>query len=77
MNKYYIIVIVMTLILFTGCITPNVVQDSYLPDGAANVVAKGNNWYEFDLMVDGKNKKFLYFRHGIGDNLTAGVTQVN
>lgn len=64
--------IIMMMIAAIGCNTPESIQTNYLPNGAANVIDKGNGWYEFEL----EGNKFMYFKHGAGDMSTAGVTQV-
>ena len=34
-----------------------------LPTGAKNIVDLGNGWLTFELIIDGKNRKFMYARY--------------
>jgi hypothetical protein len=49
-----------------------------LPNGSKKVLDLGNDWYTFELEIDGKNRKFLYhsYHHGSDSSMDA-ITELS
>lgn len=50
---------------------------SHLPNGAKNINDIGNDWYTFELEINGKNQSFLFRRTGSGNSITECITKVS
>lgn len=68
MKKFYLIALCFSLFL-TSCSHKNEedvlcdVEKYLLPPEAENVQPIGNDWYIFELKIDGKYHKFLYHQY--------------
>lgn len=50
----------------------------HLPVKAKNVQDRGNNWYTFELVINGRNHKFLYRNRYPGCNCaTETITEIS
>lgn len=52
-------------------------SSSNFPNGATNVRDLGNDWYYFELQIEGKQRKFMYRRTGCGNTTTDCVTELS
>jgi hypothetical protein len=43
------------------------------PDGATNIVAVGNDWYEFTY----KDQRFLFYERGIADHVRSAIVKID
>jgi hypothetical protein len=73
-----------------GCNTPEAQQEhrdkvaatlatraeKRLPPNTKNFKALGNEWYYFEMEIDGRNRKFLYRSTGVGNDNVETVTEL-
>lgn len=50
---------------------------SSVPSGATDITDMGNGWWAFSLTSEGKTRRFLWSRHGSGENRTECITELS
>lgn len=48
-----------------------------VPNGATDIADMGNGWWTFSLTSEGKTRRFLWSRHGSGENSTECITEIS
>lgn len=79
--KKQLLLLIAAVALIAGCTSSASDEDfkkNNLPDDATNIQMIGNNWVTFNLIVEGRQRTFMYHGRSIGGNTgVEAITELN
>ena len=77
------LLIILAAVMIVGCASIKSASETdykndNLPSDATNVQMIGNNWITFNLIVEGRQRTFLYHARNVGGNTgVEAITELN